>query len=136
MTIMHARISDAGTVEVIARNSEGEVHANASLDVFQHEVQFYALNTSIILKFRTSANTNSNNQNKRPLRNYSLVNNNGRRRLSVNWGKHLKKLQREISRSFRKWSCKKRRLNRSKLKNWFRSLRELRMNNSMTNWPM
>nr|CAD2187171.1 unnamed protein product [Meloidogyne enterolobii] len=37
MTIMHARISDAGTVEVIARNSEGEVHANASLDVFQHE---------------------------------------------------------------------------------------------------
>uniref|UniRef100_A0A915M1X9 Immunoglobulin I-set domain-containing protein n=1 Tax=Meloidogyne javanica TaxID=6303 RepID=A0A915M1X9_MELJA len=38
MTIMHARISDAGTVEVIARNSEGEVHANASLDVFQHEV--------------------------------------------------------------------------------------------------
>lgn len=35
LTIPHARISDAGTVECIARNTEGEVHASAHLDVFQ-----------------------------------------------------------------------------------------------------
>jgi hypothetical protein len=34
---MHTRISDAGSVEAIARNPEGEVQAAASLDVFQHE---------------------------------------------------------------------------------------------------
>lgn len=37
LTIMHTRISDAGTVEAVARNTEGEVQAKASLDVFQHE---------------------------------------------------------------------------------------------------
>jgi hypothetical protein len=37
LTLMHARISDVGTIEAIAKNTEGEVHASASLDVFQHE---------------------------------------------------------------------------------------------------
>ena len=30
-------------LEVIAKNSEGEVHATASLDVFQHEVRICIL---------------------------------------------------------------------------------------------
>ncbi|KAL3105626.1 hypothetical protein niasHT_021729 [Heterodera trifolii] len=37
LTIGHTRISDAGTIEAIARNAEGEVQAKASLDVFQHQ---------------------------------------------------------------------------------------------------
>jgi len=37
LTIMDTRVSDAGTVEAVARNTEGEVQAKASLDVFQHE---------------------------------------------------------------------------------------------------
>uniref|UniRef100_A0A914H0K8 Ig-like domain-containing protein n=1 Tax=Globodera rostochiensis TaxID=31243 RepID=A0A914H0K8_GLORO len=37
LTISHARISDAGTIEAIARNTEGEVQSKASLDVFQHQ---------------------------------------------------------------------------------------------------
>ncbi|CAD5224123.1 unnamed protein product [Bursaphelenchus okinawaensis] len=37
LTITHARISDAGTIEAIAKNSEGEVIASANLDVFQRD---------------------------------------------------------------------------------------------------
>ena len=37
LTIPHTRIADAGTIEAIAHNSEGDAQATASLDVFQHE---------------------------------------------------------------------------------------------------
>jgi hypothetical protein len=37
LTISQARISDAGTVEAIARNTEGEVLASTNLDVFQRD---------------------------------------------------------------------------------------------------
>uniref|UniRef100_A0A915DZ78 Ig-like domain-containing protein n=1 Tax=Ditylenchus dipsaci TaxID=166011 RepID=A0A915DZ78_9BILA len=37
LTITQARISDVGTIEAIAKNSEGEVLASASLDVFQRQ---------------------------------------------------------------------------------------------------
>lgn len=37
LTISNARISDAGTIEAIAKNSEGEVIASANLDVFQRD---------------------------------------------------------------------------------------------------
>lgn len=37
LTITHTRIADAGTIEVFAKNSEGEVHATANLDVFQNQ---------------------------------------------------------------------------------------------------
>ncbi|GMR57574.1 hypothetical protein PMAYCL1PPCAC_27769, partial [Pristionchus mayeri] len=36
LTIQNCRISDAGEILVVARNSEGEVQATASLDVFQN----------------------------------------------------------------------------------------------------
>jgi titin len=37
LTITHAKISDAGEIVAIAKNSEGEVLASASLDVFQRD---------------------------------------------------------------------------------------------------
>ncbi|KAI6230227.1 Hemicentin-1 [Aphelenchoides fujianensis] len=37
LTVSQARISDAGTIEAIAKNSEGEVLASATLDVFQRD---------------------------------------------------------------------------------------------------
>lgn len=37
LTITHTRIADAGTIEVFAKNSEGEARAEANLDVFQKQ---------------------------------------------------------------------------------------------------
>lgn len=37
LTVSQCRISDAGTIEAIARNTEGEVIASANLDVFQRD---------------------------------------------------------------------------------------------------
>lgn len=58
LTITHTRIADAGTIEVFAKNSEGEIHAKANLDVFQkqdfrqHKLKAAILKTSDELQQR------------------------------------------------------------------------------------
>lgn len=58
LIITYTRIADAGTIEVFAKNSEGEVRAEANLDVFQkhdfrqHKLKGATLKTSDELQQR------------------------------------------------------------------------------------